>query len=101
MPPRLVRRVPDGKNHRATVNGTALRQRAIHAMCTSSVPIDASVRCGPAHFEEHGASVLYFFLPFASALSKFSASLNFTILSIRSNGIGLSNGNFAVALPAA
>ena len=36
--------------------------------------------------------VLYFFLPFAAALSKFSFTLNFTILLIKSKGIGLSKG---------
>ena len=37
--------------------------------------------------------ILYLFFRFASALCKFSFTLNFTILLIRSKGIGLSSGN--------
>ena len=44
-------------------------------------------------------NVLYFFFPFAAALAKFSFTLNFTILLIKSKGMGLSNGNLTVPLP--
>lgn len=45
--------------------------------------------------------VLYFFFPFARAPARFFFTLNFTIFLIRSKGMGLSNGNLAVPLPAA
>ena len=49
---------------------------------------------GPIH---NSLENIYFFFLFA--LSKFSFTLNFTILLIKSNGIGLSNGNFTVPFP--
>jgi len=45
------------------------------------------------------ANAFYPFFPFASALSKFFLTLNFTILVIKAQGIGLSNGNLTVPFP--
>ncbi len=45
------------------------------------------------------ANILYFFLRFASARSRFSATLNFTIFPTRENGMGLSSGNCTVPFP--
>jgi hypothetical protein len=68
-----------------------LRRRTIGASI-SKLRLDGWVLC-------RVANVLYFFLLFASALAKFSLTLNFTIRLIKSKGIGLSSGNLTVPFP--
>lgn len=51
-----------------------------------------------ANSSANGSRVLYSFLRLASALSRFSFALNFTILLINPKGIGFSNGNLTEPL---